>query len=72
MVFLYGPSLQGSCIKVRALYFGHRLSKSFLYGIIIFQTKTNFLQDLHIVWYVVLIRFINRLSGIKLSGNKTG
>ena len=32
----------------------------------IFQTKTTFLQDLHIVWYLILM-FTNRLSGIKVS-----
>ena len=42
-----------------------------LYGIIIFQTKTTFLQDLHIVWYVISM-FTNRLYEITVSENGTG
>ena len=38
-------------------------------GIIIFETKTTFLQDLRIVWYAVLM-FTNRLSGIISGGPK--
>ena len=56
----------GPCAKVRASYFqygpSNPVSKSFINGII-FQTKTASLQDLHIVWYVVLM-FTNRLSDI--------
>ena len=41
------PSLRGSCVKVRPLYFWYRssnpLSKSFINGMVIFQTKTTFL-----------------------------
>ena len=48
-----------------------RLVNHLLNGINTFQTKTTFLQDLHIVWYVVLI-FANRLSGVKVSENRTG
>ena len=66
-IFSYGPSLRGPCIKVRASYFSYGpsnlVSKSFIDGIIIFQTKATFLQDLHIAWYVVLM-FTNRLFGI--------
>ena len=64
---LYGPSLRGPCVKVRASYFqygpSNPVSKLFINDIIIFQTKATFLQGLHIVWYVVLM-FTNRLSGI--------
>ena len=41
-----------------------QLINHLFYGIIIFQTETTFLRDLHIVWYVVLY-FTNPLSGIK-------
>ena len=47
-----------------------RLVNSLLYEIIIFQTKTTFLQDLHIVWYMVLM-FTNSLSVIKVFENRT-
>ena len=40
-----------------------RLVNHLLYGIIIFETNTTFLRDLHIVWYVVLM-LRNRLSGM--------
>ena len=46
------------------------VSKSFLYGIIISQTKTIFLQFLHIVWQVILM-CTNSLSDIKVSENNT-
>ena len=46
------------------------LSKSFINGIIIFEVKTTFLQDLHIVWYMILM-FTNRLFDIKVSENET-
>ena len=36
------------------------------YGLIIFKPKTTFLQDLPVVWYVVLM-FTNPLSGIEMS-----
>ena len=39
-------------------------------GIIMFQAKTAFLQDLHIVGHMILM-FTNRWSGIKVSDNKT-
>ena len=32
-----------------------RLVNHLFYGIIIFQTKTTILQDLHNVWYVILM-----------------
>ena len=60
---------------MRALYFLVRseypVSKSFVNGIIVFQINTTFLQDLHIVWYKVLM-FTNRLSGIQVFENRTG
>ena len=37
-----------------------RLVNHLFYGIIIFQTKTTILQDLHNVWYVILM-FTNRM-----------
>ena len=39
--------------------------------IIIFPTTQTFLQDLHIVRYMILL-FTNRLSSIKVSENRTG
>ena len=46
------------------------VSKTFIDGIIIFQAKTTFLQDPHIVWHMIIM-FTNRLSGIKVSENGT-
>ena len=48
-----------------------QLVNRLLDGIIIFETKTTFLQDQHNVWYVVLM-FTNRLYDLKVSENKTG
>ena len=64
-----------ACVKVMTSHFwygaSNPVSKSFINGIIIFKIKTTFLQDLQIVWYVVLMS-TNRLSGIKVSEKKTG
>ena len=66
-IFSFDPNLRGSCVKVRASYFlygqSNSLGKSFINGIIIFQTKATCFQDLHIDWYVVLM-FTNRLTDI--------
>ena len=60
--FSYGPSLRG--LRISSTDRLTRLVNRLLFNdIIIFQTETISLQDLHIVWYMLLM-FTPRLSGI--------
>ena len=67
-IFSYGPSLRGPYIKVRASYFqygpNNPVSKSLINGMVTFQTKATFLQDLHCMVrgsnvYESLVRYLS-------------
>ena len=74
-MFFVRPALAGAVRKSEGFVFlvqpSNPVSKSFINGIIIFQTTTALLQDLQIVSYVVLI-FTNRLSAILVFENRAG